>query len=72
MNGSNGEFRFDLQERTDRYGQKYLFAGIKMLGIVLFVRPDDAPSADGRKRWRAVAKKYNKKEENREFDWPEE
>jgi len=53
----NGEFTFALTERIDKNRQTYLFAGIQMLGAVLFVRPD-GPPGEGR-RWRAVLKPYS-------------
>lgn len=53
----NGEFCFTLTERKDRHRQTYLFAGIQLLGAVLFVRPD-GPPGEGR-RWKAVLKPYS-------------
>lgn len=69
---SEGEFSFTLTERVDRNGDKYLFAGIRILNSVLFIRPE--PAAAGRpNRWQAVLKPYRPKgeEDNYEAPWTE-
>jgi hypothetical protein len=51
---ASGEFRFTLQEKRDRDGELYLFAGIHWLNAVLFIRQD--PKIQG--RWFASLKPY--------------
>ena len=58
---SSGEFHFTLLERIDRHGEKYLFAGMKLLNAVIFIRRDI--KVEGRpQRWKAVMKPYEKPE----------
>jgi hypothetical protein len=66
---SEGEFNFTLTERTDRNGDKYLFAGIRILNSVLFIRPE--PEVAGRpKRWQAVLKPYRPKGDEDDYEAP--
>lgn len=69
---SDGEFHFTLTEKQDRNGDMYLFAGVRILNSVLFIRP--APFVPGApQRWYAVLKPYRSKgdEENYEPVWTE-
>lgn len=69
---SEGEFSFTLTERRDRHGDLYLFAGVRILNSVLFVRPE--PEVSGRpRRWHAVLKPYRPKgeDDNYEAAWSE-
>lgn len=53
----NGEFTFHVTERTDRNGVPYLFAGIQLLNVVLFLFPE--PQAPGEpRRWKGVVRPY--------------
>lgn len=54
---NNGELTFSLIEKTDRNGEMYLFAGVQLLGVVVFVRRDGTDNR-GFSRWKLVVKKY--------------
>lgn len=69
---SEGEFSFTLTERRDKHGNLYLFAGVRILNSVLFVRPE--AEVPGRpRRWQAVLKPYRPKGEDDNFEsaWTE-
>ena len=57
MSGSNGTFNFVLIEKVDRFGDRYMFAALKLFNAVLFVRPEPE-SSDGITRWRCELKPY--------------
>lgn len=66
---SEGEFHFTLTERRDRNLQLYLFAGIRFLNSVLFIRPE--PTEPGQpQRWQAILKPYRPKGEQDNYDDP--
>lgn len=51
------EFHFTLTERKDKNNDVYLFAGLKMINSVLFIRPE--PTEPGQpQRWAAILKPY--------------
>lgn len=54
----NGEFHFNLTGRRDRYGNYFLFAGLRFLNAVLFIRPDPTDTAEHPRKWRAVLKPF--------------
>ena len=66
---SEGEFHFTLTERLDRNKKLYLFAGIRLLNSVLFIRPE--PTEPGEpQRWEAILKPYRPKGEQDNYDDP--
>ncbi len=54
---NNGELSFSLTEKEDRNGETYLFAGVQLLGAVIFIRPDGTDGR-GKARWKLTLKKY--------------
>ena len=67
---ATGEFHFTLLERIDRHGDTYLFAGVKLLNAVIFIRRDI--KIEGRpQRWKAIIKPYEAKEgaDEHDLDW---
>lgn len=63
----NGEFTFHMQERTDRNGVTYMFAGIRLLGVVVFLFPE--PCAPGEpRRWKGVVRPHQAKTDNGVWD----
>ena len=60
-----------MKEKRDRKGACYLVAGLPMFGVVLFIRRDEEKGKDGRQRWRAVAKPYQKGEPVEDYPWPD-
>lgn len=66
---SEGEFHFTLSERVDRNQQIYLFAGIRLLNSVLFIRREPTPEGEPQ-RWAAVLKPYKAKGEQDNYEDP--
>jgi hypothetical protein len=64
--GVNGEFTFSLKEKVDRFGKIYLFASIKMLDSVLFVRPTGQSGPDGSPIWFAQLRPYTGQQEGQQ------
>lgn len=64
---SDGAFHFTLTERFDRNHRPYLFAGIRILNSVLFIR--EMPQEEGEpRRFEAILKPYREKEPNQQDD----
>lgn len=68
---NNGEMTFALTEKEDRNGEKYLFAGVQLLGVVVFIRQDGLDSR-GTPRWKATLKKYTGPQDPDAAVWDEE
>lgn len=51
---SAGELHFSLREKVDRTGARYLFGGIRLFGVVMFVRVDPIDT----KLFHAIVKPY--------------
>lgn len=70
---SREEFRFTVQERRDKLGDKYLFGSIRFFNAVIFIR--ELPTSEGEAQlYECSVKPYQSKEDmNRENDaWEEE
>lgn len=78
MNGDsgsdNGQFHFTLSRRTDRNGHVFLFAGIRFLNAVLFIRPEPREAGPDADRWQAVLKPFVSQSEicKTDFEWPDD
>lgn len=64
----NGEFHFNLVEREDRHGDKYLFAGLQILNAVIFIR-EEPTRPDEPRRFRAVLKPYTGRPNDVDETW---
>lgn len=62
---SQGELHFSLREKTDRAGRRYLFGGIRLFNVVVFVRADVADA----KLFHGVVKPYSNDNVPEEFPW---
>jgi hypothetical protein len=65
---SEGEFHFTLTEKFDKNKRPYLFAGIRILNSVLFIR--EMPQTPGEpRRFEAILKPYRERSNQSEDDF---
>lgn len=64
---NEGELVFELVEKVDKRGEKYLFGGVRLLGLVIFAWPELTAQGEP-KRYKAVVKRYQGPQEPDEWE----